>query len=69
MRRCVVVAWLLCAWVLWQHVEYKVATAKPDSPRLAPTWGMGEVSDTRAACEATMQSAVQEEVGSPGEYK
>ena len=32
MSRCLVVTWLLCAWVLWEHTEF-LGTGTPTTSR------------------------------------
>lgn len=55
MSRCLMVAWLLCAWVLWSHTEW-LSTSVGGKPN--DRWAIGEVFDARQACEQFLEAAV-----------
>ncbi len=49
-------AWFVCAWVAWQHVEQLGIPTVDGKPRVE--WGIGEIFETRVACESHLRREV-----------
>jgi hypothetical protein len=48
--------------VLWQHIEFRGVPTLDGRPKVE--WGIGEIFETRAACEKHLEKEVAEEVAS-----
>lgn len=61
MIRCLMVAWLLFAWVLWsESTASAILAGKFVDPPGRYTWAIQEATDTRAQCEGRREALMRE---------